>query len=508
MTDTDYIKTAQKIGFKSPLIDNFSFVGRKREITKILVSVLSTQVTSIWIWGPRRVGKTSLSYQFHQNADLKIIRLSCEGMQWKGIDNFIHLIMDKCDLKYSIENTESPDMKLNKIANIATKDHHVILILDEFDLLAINLQQYEQALIRSTLQKYPFFGIIFITRVKPTELLQDFSDESSRLVGVCDIIRLPMLSRDEVSALIEIVEYFSNKKFGKWLSSWIFDRIAGYPICVQSLLRDILIFADSINSFPTQKELEKEEDLLYASCEEELRGFWRDLPLSIRKKLIRKENDISAKEKREFRSLNLLENDSPIKPSWLIEVGKESGLLIRGQHLPEFIELAQRLNDSIKICNEISLRKGNRQIFQVTQQFFRLFELARPISDETELNERINIIHKICIESTNSNELPQEDRCLIPKNLRPIYKKSEGFQTVIAWRNFCFHDPSQGLKLTDSSKRYTNIGQICCKYLGPDCYQPQNKRDFNRIYKGILSDITDSVDQLRNALMENNGKDK
>jgi hypothetical protein len=154
------------------------------------------------------------------------------------------------------------------------------------------------------------------------------------------------------------------------------------------------------------------------------------------------------------------------------------------------------------MCNDISLRKGRHQVFQTTQQAFRLFEIGRPVDDEPVINERINLLYKICVENTNSDKLLKDDRCLIPIEIRPIYKKSEGFQILAAWRNFCFHDPSHDLGTLEKSERYTNIGDICCKYLGPGRIKPKDKADFNRIYKGILADVVESVERLRKALEE------
>jgi hypothetical protein len=59
------------------------------------------------------------------------------------------------------------------------------------------------------------------------------------------------------------------------------------------------------------------------------------------------------------------------------------------------------------------------------------------------------------------------------------------------------------LEPDEESARYTNIGDICCKYLGLGRVRPTDKEDFNRIYKGILSDVVDSIERLRGALEEN-----
>ncbi len=504
MKNDKYLKVAKLFGFKSPLVDKSTFIGRKREVNKLIASLAGSQVTSAWIWGARKIGKTSLSYRIGEDENIEIIRISCDNYKWDNIETFIETIAKEAISQLKIELKKERLERLTELAMKGKKNHHIIIILDEFDQIAVNLRQFEQAFLRATLQNNPFFGFVFISRVKPNELLQDYSDENSRLIGVCDVIRVPMLNKDEVADLIEILENRLEEKLDKWFLNWVYEKVGGYPVCIQNILSEFCVLGHNLGSIPSKQQINDEEHIFFQSIENELKGLWKDLPLFMRNKLLRSHDKITHAEKRDFMAFNMFEDDAPISPIWLTEIGKESGLLIQGVNLPELFEITERLNDALKMCNNISLKMGGTQIFQTTQQFFHLFELTRPVVNETYLNERINILHKICIESTNSDKLTKEDRCLIPKSIRPIYKKSDGFQILIAWRNFCFHDPSRDLQPSEKSERYRNIGQICCKYLGPNCHTPESKDDYNRIYRGILLDVTNSVDQLRVALYEEN----
>lgn len=495
-------EASQMVGLRSPLRDDPTFVGRGREVNKIRASLLGTQVNSIWIWGPRRIGKTSLSYHLPMEGGLTIIRASCDKCKWSGIDSLIEFIAAEGQSQLNIKFNSSGKELLIELAGRAEKSQPIILILDEVDQIAINLEQYEQAFLRATLQNNPYFGIVFISRVRPGDLLQDYSDESSRLVGVCEIIRVPMLSRDEVSALVKIVEKHCGERFPEWLTAWIYDRVCGYSVCVQALLREFLILCYQLDSIPSEIEVRSHSHAWFEAISSDLFGLWGDLSLNIRKVLLGAKDKFIGTTRRELITLKLATENEPLLPSWLIEIGTETGILAEPRNLPGLFGLATKLSETLELCNEISLRKGGNQFFQTTQQLFKLFHLARPVANEADLNERINLLYKICIESTSSDKLPKENRCLIPEGLRSIYKKSVGFETLSAWRNFSFHDPSHDLEQGNSSKRYTNIGKICCGYLGPARHVPIDENDYNKIYQGVLADIVDSVDFLRKAIQE------
>ena len=500
MPKKKYLEAAKRIGFKSPLIDNQTFVGRKREINKIIVSTTGSQVTSVWISGPRRIGKTSLSHQIPKEDSVFIIRISFEKYEWSGIENFnthIYTSILKNDLQLSLKSEDC----LSQIASNANCNRHLILIFDEFDKVALNLQKDEQAYIRSILQENPYFGIIFITRLRPIELLQDYSDENSRLIGVCDILRLPLLKRDEVNKLLMIVSAMIDEPIQSSFLNWAYQNVGGYPIALQSLIRSSLLIADELNHFPEHSDIVKLENQFYSELHSEITSLWKDMPFDIRKFIIEGLRlDRSPTIISELQVLNLLENDLPVIPSFLVKVGNEIGITYQNSLKPEYIESAEKLIDGIRLCNEISLRKGMRSVFQVTQQSLRVFDLARPVSDENDLSSKIGLLHKICIESTNSNDIKGDDKCLIPKGPREVYKKSDGFEIIVAWRNFCFHDPSNSLKSASTSGRYKALGEICCRFLGPSCPIARNNNDRNIIYRGILNEINESVELLHRAI--------
>jgi hypothetical protein len=505
MTESSFLKAAKSIGFRTPLFDDTTFVGRKREVKKLLASIEGSQVTPMWIWGSRRIGKTSLSYRIPKGNNIHPIRLSCDQQKWQGLDSLCEFVAQAASSQLGIELQGSGKSLLRDLASRSKKNKVIVLILDEVDEIAINLEQEEQAFLRSTLQSNRFFGIVFVSRIRPSELLQDYSDESSRLLGVCEMIRVPMLSRGEVMALGIVAATLCGEQFPNSLFSWIYDRVAGLPVCVQALLREVLILAEELGHLPADSELEAEGERFFETVESDLQGLWKDLSLDIRGELLSSGSSLAGARRRELLALNLIEDDQPIRPIWLVELGMDSGLITQTTSCSGFIDLAGKLSDSLRICNEIALRMGHHNIFQTTQEAFRIFQLARPIKDERDLNERTNILYKLCVESTNSDKLPEGDKCLIPEKFRPVYKKSQGFKTIVAWRNFHFHDASHDLDASEKSKRYAQIGAICCRFLGDGHYIPKDDSDYTKVYRGILSEIVDSVDRLRAALQQDAG---
>lgn len=351
------MKASQQIGFKTPLIDEITFVGRKREIRRILASIGGKQTTPIWIFGARRIGKSSLSYRLPKEEGLRIIRMSADSLEWEDIDRFAERVSKEASRQLSIKTNATGKEILTEMAGQTNEKQRLLLILDEVDRIALNLQRYEQALLRSIFQQNPFFGIIFISRLRPEELLQDYSEENSRLIGICDIIRVPMLTEEEVCELIKIVGGFCGEEIPPWVSRWIYNLVGGYPVCVQSLLREVLIYADEMGSFRSEKEIESREPLIFAAIHDSLKSLWNDLAFGVRKIIMGREEIISNSIRGELLSLNLLKEGKPLVPKWLIEVGNEVGVNVDFKTFPEFIELGERLSNSIKNCNEISLRK-------------------------------------------------------------------------------------------------------------------------------------------------------
>jgi hypothetical protein len=504
MSDSGYDKAVAMVGMKVHLVENVTFVGRKKELKKLKASLEGPQLTPVWIWGSRRMGKTSLSFRLSENSTFQTVRINCDVLEWKDMDHLADVLVQETNSQLGINLKKDGKVSLQELAKNGAGGERVILILDEFDRIAVCLEQNEQAFLRKILQESSFFSIVFISRVKPEQLLQDYSDESSRLLGICEVLRMPMLSSGDVSDLIRIVREICGITVPDWLAGWIYRRVGGYPICVQALLREYLLQC-SLYSMPIPEDEMNRLNIFFVDASESyLEGLWKDLPYLIRNWLLKDVTALSGSLEREIAVLNLMEGDTPLKPLYLVDTGAKKGLVAQDEHLAEFIGLAERLNDAIKMCNEYSLRKGNPAVFQVTQQIFFIFEVARPVTNELVLNDRISKLHKICIESTNSDRLPKEDRCLIPRDIRQIYKKSDGFEVLVAWRNFCFHDASHDLEAHRGSDRYKNIGQICCKYLGPNRYKANSMADFNCIYKGILSEVVDSVERLMNALAEQN----
>jgi hypothetical protein len=448
------------------------------------------------------MGKTSLSHALPRSEAVKIARISCDEYDWQGIDGFGELIGKEIKGQLGIELSGPGKAYIKEIGRKSANNDRTLLVFDEFDRFAVNLEMDEQAFLRATLQKHPYLGFFFISRVRPDQLLQDYSEENSRLLGVCGIIRMPMLERADVLMLLKRLGTLCEEDVPAWLSGWVYERVGGYPVCVQAMIYEFLILASDLGRFPSEEEFEEVSYTVMDSINSDLMGLWSDLPPAVRTFLLARSEEIPDKIIREFKALGLWIDNGPVRPAWLLQFGTELDRTEERQPT-EFIGLAEALNNGIRDCNDVALRKGKTQVFQATQEVFKIFEIARPVKDELQLNDRISTLHKLCVESTNS-ELQKngEDRCLIPQAVRSAYKKSDGFETLVGWRNFMLHDPSHDLGPKESSKRYTNIGQICGRYLGPGHCKPEGKDECNNIYRGVLTDIVRSVRMLQKGLQE------
>ena len=247
MNDSRFFKAAKTVGLKGPLV-NGSFVGRQKEIQQLRSAVLGAQVTPLWMFGPRRIGKSSLSNRINGSAETKVIRTSCDQIEWTNLGDVSNFVANEATAQMGIKFNSSGKAILRELAEASSADQRIILVLDEFDKIAVNLQQEEQTFFRATLQAHPYFGVIFISRLQPWQLLQDYSEESSRLLGVCEFIWVPMLTVGDVVELKLKIEDICGEGLSDWLPQWIYERVGGYPVAVQGLFHEYLLLAESFGN--------------------------------------------------------------------------------------------------------------------------------------------------------------------------------------------------------------------------------------------------------------------
>jgi hypothetical protein len=498
-----YMEAANHVGMRRFLTpDELAFVGRRREMRIFESAIQGVQVKPLWVWGPRRMGKTSLSHALYCSQAAKIVRISCDEYDWQGIDDFGELIGKEVHSQLGMQLNGSGKSCIKEIGKQSANNNRILLVLDEFDRFAVNLEMDEQAFLRATLQKYPYLGILFISRQRPEQLLQDYSEDNSRLLGVCGIIRMPMLEIIDILTLAKRLGTICEEDLPAWLSTWVYESVGGYPVCVQALIHEFLIMASHLGRFPSEEEFDEGSYAVRDSVNSDLTGLWSDLPRAVRTLLLTPSEEVPDKIIREFKAMGLWVASRPVRPAWLLEFGTELNRTEEG-HSVELIGLAEALNNGIQDCNYLALRKCKTQAFQVTQEVFKIFEIARPIKNTVHLNDRINTLYKLCVESVSFNLIKNdEDRCLIPQAAVSAYTKSDGFQILLEWTNFTSYDLSHASESEESSKRYKDIGQIFSRYLGPGHCKPTGKDECNIIYRGILVDIVQSVKMLQEDLQQ------
>lgn len=495
-----YLQLAGILGSKKPLVEGRTFVGRKREILKVHAALDGEQLSSLWIWGPRRIGKTSLTYRLPQNTNVNVVRVSCDQIEWNGFDKLIDFFASKVNKDQPMSQPLGGRDLLRQIANRSSRSQPLVIIADEFDRIAINLQQNEQAYMRSTLQEYPHFGFFFVTRSNPEQLLQNYSEENSNLIGVCEMLEVPLLKKTDIESLRRLSEEMCEEEVPLWIPNWVYELVAGYSVSVQTLMKEFFLLSDELGHIASHDELMHFEHRFFSSVEGEMKRFWNDLSIYSREFLLDQGTADKPLVRNQLIGLGLLDGDTLTRPKWLIRVSMGQEETSEIDSVPTLFALGERLCKALYLCNEIAMRRRLPRVFQTTQQVLRLYEIARSVDDENAFNERIGLLHKICYEDARSDKLKADDKWLVPRQVRSQYIKSKGIEVLISLRNFSFHDPSQDLDLEEVSKRYTTIAEIGCLYLGENRWIAKDKRDFEILYKGVLKDVVESVEALKAAL--------
>lgn len=487
--------TIARLGTRKAMRDATFFVGRKKTLLELEPCLRGN---AAWLSGVKRIGKSSLARQLLARSNKHSARTIWVGMgDVSGLD-FFDQTLTRVLSEAGITCLSTPRSDFEALANSACKDRPILIVFDEFDRIATNLQMDEQAFLRRLTDHCEHFGYLFITRTEPSVLVEQVPDEMSRLLGCCTAIRLGALERGDVKELMARVANALGCEEVRECAETIWSLVGGHSIAVMTFAKAIAVHVATdgwrIDAFKEIQDLRKQE------IAEILAGLWRDLVPPIRQALIdRDPEELSDSTRTTLRSDGYFSrSDGLIRPAWLCEVGEMLGIapsIVGLEDQP--LSRVERLHALMYSVNAISRRGGYPRAFEISPELLRHYLLTRIAANERSLAESVNHLSKVIYEGARKKP-GGGAQWRLPSSVVSSLKKHIGYQQLVALRNFCDHDPEWDMDADQPNSNFVNEGDVYSRHCGTR--NPSVALHWLQVRNGLLQDLIGMLEQLETEI--------
>lgn len=441
------------------LFDPRYFVGRAMDVGDLQGCIGCTG--SGWISGPRRIGKSTLARRI---ADLAIeeghgtVVIDASGISGQDFDALLTRVVEECQDRRTSGDT--PMERFESLARTARKQP-LLVVLDEFDHIAVNLSGDHQAFLRRLSGDNPRFQYLFVSRADPYRVVEEVPDLRSRLLGICTICRVRPLERKDVVDLCSRVAADLEVPGIKEQSGAIWERVGGHTVAVVTLLGAIVV-ADSEGLLATGSAGAVADDKR-EHLENLVAGFWRDLSPNTRAGLLRRaDEELSEQEKTAMKRDRVTDLRLPGVATWILAQGHILGVVPAESSFDSGstrrFALVERLQSLIVEVNATARRQNYPIAFQVTDEALRVYNLTRERPEPSVLVDAAEHLYKLLYEGGRDTKGDKPWR--IPAPLLDPFRKGEGLQAIECIRHFHDHDPNARSSPRRSEVRFLEVGDL------------------------------------------------
>lgn len=259
----DTVAEGKPVPFGNPYtlrpVTGKAFFGRRVELQQLLDNLRSTGPgEAVLLWGPRRIGKTSLLLEFQQNVmnsdDYVLGFVDMQRLSGRSTTFFLRDILKSIMHSLNLPRVQPP--KINRMrrdplgyfrgfieSNPALRQKHLVLIIDEFQLLT-ELTEPEIPLaditryFRSLIQHRGGISVIFSGGGILDHLLAQ--PETSFMLEVVRHQKIECLRQSEARQLI--VEPAQRVEFLEEVVAELLRLAAGHPYYLQWLCGELVTF--------------------------------------------------------------------------------------------------------------------------------------------------------------------------------------------------------------------------------------------------------------------------
>ncbi|MCX7108722.1 MAG: ATP-binding protein [Proteobacteria bacterium] len=224
-------------------VHSSNFFGRKSEAEFIFRCLSNKQ--SVFLYGPRRIGKTSFIRQlmFMYSEDLFFIYLDLEGA---NTNNHLGLIINAATNDYSSVTSSHEQVGIDdflySLNSIRPNNKRAIIILDEFSLFLERYSIKGEIDVKDLLQQHkvlrstPDFNISFLYSSEVNPMRYHFLGNYMNDVL---LFELPPLSKNDSFELIKALSIELNIRLHSNTFDKIYDFSNGSPFNIQLLFRHL-----------------------------------------------------------------------------------------------------------------------------------------------------------------------------------------------------------------------------------------------------------------------------
>jgi len=499
--------------------DRNFFIGRKDQIRDIEHACDSGN--AVWIHGPRRMGKTALAERvakYPADKKAQYILVDCgdcaqENSFQYTLDRAIKELRQGSDASGAQNKHDAvfdPDKDYEPEFESAIKSRvssgQIRLVFDEFDKVAPNMDEQKQLFFRRLNHKHKHTLLfIFISGANPKKLIDETVCESSRLLGVTEVIETPMLTRDEVAECFRRVAKSGERPHlaETHISDYVWSVVGGNAFLVTRLVRKIVDKLWDVKEVPLAA-LEKTCVSVRFEEEQTIRNWWTDIPVDFRIFISGEnaERDTASDEEQRtrvhLRNANFVNEDLPpdmqlCRPQWLGKAGSEQGVHLSPLSSRSREATAREISGVLGSINEQALAKIKCLAFKPSEKIRTDQPFLVPM-DKVCFKEAVIHLNCWALEAAKTDPRSGGKWYLapLPKSLK-TYKRSYGCQALTCLRNHYSHDPT--LPPPEAIEgNYKNVGEVFKKCCGNEL--PGTPKEWGKALDGLMNLVHASLTDL------------
>jgi nucleoside phosphorylase len=438
---------------RTAMEDARCFVGRSLEQRRLESAKVA------WIFGPARIGKSSLARRLCERAGpgSLVVVLDASDLGPGDFDRLLGRALNRA--AHDVSPGGDVRAAFAALAE-SSRTRSVRVVFDEFDRLAMNLGEQEQTFLRKLAHEHAGFSLVVSTRLDPASLVEEFPTPSSRLLGISIQQLLPALERRHVFELFKrIAEDLDRSDFSRW-ATIVWERVGGHPVSVMTLAHALVCqeLEEPLDDALALDTIERRHE----EVRTQLVSLWGDLKLGTRSFLLASPQDAGPEHRLQAKLDGYCSERAEVRPQWLVEVGKKYGVV--AATVPSFggadgiWARAQRLDELIYSINVKVKRLGGRDFFETTNESNARYILTRAVATVQDFGNVVGHLHKRLYESA-CDENPQT-RWRIPGPVTDGWKDSSGLKRLCVLRNHLSHDQNHKFTRDQANTGYDRYGDV------------------------------------------------
>lgn len=426
------------LSVRDGLGDDRFFVGRAELLDHLAGCYTGQQRTCAWLYGPRRIGKTSVAKEVARRAErtgTKVLFVDAMDVRPASLEALIRRVIGSNGAGHQSGDERAKFEGL--VRSHVDQGRPFLLIVDEADGVVMNFQTNEQAFLRRLKADVSGLAYLFVSHMPPAELVEEVPEKQSRLLGVCEQRRVMPLERRDIKELATRVASTLEIQLPQESADFVWNQAGGFPLAVTGLLKAIAIARKHATG---DVDLDVLPERLAGELRVDLRDYWRSLNPGSRTASL--DPSTGFKHQADLKEDGLWSNGSSTLGTMVKSLGERSGNADEDRPAAAAVpvnEIAFTLRPLVREINEALQLTGRPNGFRLVSAADDVFRAARTPCTDDQLKLSLDYLYQVYFEGARSTD-GNPRRYLLPPPLGELYAKSEVIQTISDLRCFYFHD--------------------------------------------------------------------